>query len=87
MSKKATTKAAAAAPKVSRKRRVKVPRWLRAVGGYFTGSWQELKQVRWTNRRETWGMTLAVTLFSLFFAGLILGLDSLFHYLFKEILL
>jgi preprotein translocase SecE subunit len=87
VSKKATTKAAAAAPKTSAKRRIKAPRWLRAIGGYFKGAWQELRLVRWPNRRSTWGMTLAVILFSGFFAGLILGLDALFHYLFKEILL
>jgi preprotein translocase subunit SecE len=32
-------------------------------------------------------LTLAVILFSVFFAALILGLDTLFRYLFKEILL
>ncbi len=87
MSKKATSKAAKAAPKKSRRLRIKMPGWLRAIGGYFKGAWQELRLVRWPNRRATWGMTLAVILFSLFFAGLILGLDTLFHYLFKEILL
>ena len=59
----------------------------RAIGGYFKGAWQELRQVRWPNRAATWGLTLAVILFSLFFAGIILGLDTAFSYLFKEILL
>lgn len=59
----------------------------RAIGGYFKGAWQELRQVRWTDRPATWGLTLAVILFSFFFAALILGLDSAFSYLFKEILL
>jgi preprotein translocase SecE subunit len=59
----------------------------RAIGGYFAGSWHELRQVRWTNRRATWSLTAAVIMFSLFFAVLILGLDTLFNYLFKEVLL
>lgn len=59
----------------------------RAIGGYFKGAWQELRQVRWPNRSATWGLTLAVILFSMFFAGIILGLDTAFSYLFKEILL
>ena len=70
-----------------KKRRIRLPKWLRAFGGYFKGAWQELRQVRWTNRRATWGLTLAVILFSVFFAAIILGLDTLFQYLFKEILL
>ncbi len=60
---------------------------IRAIGGYFKGAWQELRQVRWPNRAATWSLTLAVILFSLFFAGIILGLDTAFSYLFKEILL
>lgn len=59
----------------------------RAIGGYFRGAWQELKLVHWPNRASTWGLTIAVIMFSLFFAGLILGLDTAFSYLFKEILL
>jgi preprotein translocase SecE subunit len=59
----------------------------RAIGGYFKGAWVELRQVRWPNRRATWSLTVAVIIFSLFFAGLILGLDALFSYIFKEILL
>lgn len=59
----------------------------RAIGGYFKGAWVELRQVRWPNRRASWSLTLAVILFSFFFAGVILGLDALFQYIFKEILL
>lgn len=56
------------------------------IGGYFKGAWVELRQVRWPNRRATWGLTLAVILFSLFFVVLILLLDSLFKYLFELII-
>ena len=59
----------------------------RALGRYFKGSWQELKQVQWPSRHATWGLTLAVILFTLFFAALILALDTGFQYLFNRILL
>lgn len=57
-----------------------------AFGGYFKGAWVELRQVRWPSRRATWGLTLAVILFSAFFVVLILLLDLLFKYLFELIL-
>lgn len=59
----------------------------RMVGGYFKGAWVELRQVRWPDRGATWSLTLAVILFSLFFALVIVGLDAAFSYLFKEVLL
>lgn len=58
-----------------------------AFVSYVRGSWAEIRQVRWPNRRATWGMTLAVILFTVFFATIILLLDAAFQYLFKEILL
>lgn len=58
-------------------------RTLKAIGGYFAGAWYELRQVRWPTRRSTWELTLAVILFSAFFAVIILLLDSLFKYLFE----
>jgi preprotein translocase SecE subunit len=76
---------------VSKKVSEKVPRrWtkpFRAFGGYFKGAWVELRQVRWPNRSATWSLTVAVLLFSAFFALVILGLDAVFSYLFKEVLL
>lgn len=60
---------------------------LGAVGAYFKGAWQELRQVRWPNRRNTWSLTLAVLGFTAFFAVLILLVDAGFQYLFREILL
>lgn len=59
---------------------------LRAVGRYFGGAWYELKQVRWPNRRATWGMTGAMLGFTAFFIVIILLLDALFKYLFDLIL-
>lgn len=57
-----------------------------AILEYFKGAWYELKQVRWPNRRATWGMTMAVLAFTAFFVVLILLLDALFKYLFQLIL-
>lgn len=59
---------------------------LKSIGGYFKGAWVELKQVRWPTRRATWGLTVAVVLFTLFFVGMIVGLDALFKSLFEVIL-
>lgn len=78
----------------SKKAEAKAPRkpaaWtkpFRSVGGYFKGAWVELRQVRWPDRKATWSLTVAVIIFSLFFALVILGLDAVFSYLFKEVLL
>ncbi|MCL2451811.1 preprotein translocase subunit SecE [Candidatus Saccharibacteria bacterium] len=58
-----------------------------AIGRYFRNSWRELRQVRWTNRRSTWALTLAVILFCLFFAGLIMLVDWIFDWTIKEVIL
>jgi preprotein translocase SecE subunit len=81
---KAVSKAKVAKPERTPSRWTKP---FRAVGGYFKGAWVELRQVRWPDRKATWSLTLAVILFSLFFALVILGLDWVFSYLFKEVLL
>ena len=54
--------------------------------GYFKGAWYELRQVRWPSRKSTWGLTLAVILFSLFFVVIIVILDLLFKSLFELII-
>lgn len=56
---------------------------LRAIGRYFKGAWVELGQVRWPDRRATWGMTGALLAFTAFFVVIILLLDAGFKYLFK----
>jgi preprotein translocase subunit SecE len=88
-SKKTPAKKPAKAVKSPEKKRRKlpVPKFLRAIGGYFKGAWQELRQVRWPNRRATWSLTLAVILFSLFWVGIIIGLDSIYSYVFNELIL
>lgn len=66
---------------------VRAPRWLRAIGGYFANSWRELRQVSWPTRKATWSMTLAVLIFTLILAVIILLLDIGFEQLFKRIIL
>jgi preprotein translocase subunit SecE len=56
------------------------------IGGYFKGSWYELRQVRWPDRKSTWSLTLAVLLFTAFFTVLIVLLDDGFKELFKLII-
>lgn len=53
---------------------------------YFKGAWEELRQVRWPNRRATWSLTAAMLIFTAFFVVLILLLDAFFKYIFQLIL-
>jgi len=55
--------------------------------GYFRGAWRELRLVRWPDRRATWGLTIAVIIFSVFFAVLIISLDYGFNELIRKVLL
>ena len=103
MAKEATKDTKSAAAKQSSKKQVtkakknagdkpaRAPRkWtkpFRAIGTYVKGSWYELRQVRWPNRKQTWALTLAVILFSLFFGVVIFLLDFGFTVLFKEVIL
>ncbi len=54
--------------------------------GYFKGAWYELRQVRWPNRRATFGMTAALLIFTGIFATFILLVDLAWENLFKLIL-
>lgn len=83
--KTAVTKSPEKSPKNKPRRKIYNP--FAAFVGYVKGSWDELRQVRWPNRKATWGMTLAVIAFTLFFSAVILILDSLFQILFKDFLL
>ncbi|MCX6728666.1 MAG: preprotein translocase subunit SecE [Candidatus Saccharibacteria bacterium] len=57
-----------------------------SIGGYFKGSWRELRLVRWPNRKATWGLTAAVLIFTGLFVALITFLDWVFSTLFKLII-
>lgn len=59
---------------------------LRPIANYFKGSWYELTQVRWPDRKSTWGMTGALVAFTLFFVIVVLLFDYGFAQLFKLIL-
>jgi len=94
--KAATAKTPKSAPKTSKPaKKARVPkeksffllRPVFAIGRYFRDSWHELRQVRWTNRRATWALTLAVILFSAFFAIFVLLFDNIFQWLVKEVIL
>lgn len=63
-----------------------VSKFSKGFVGYFIGAWTELRQVRWPTRRATWGLSLAVILFSAFFTAMILLLDMLFKSLFEIII-
>ena len=53
---------------------------------YLRDSWQELRQVRWPNRKTTWKMVLAVIIYSALFMVIISLLDLFFSWLFGLIL-
>lgn len=89
--KKEQSRSSAAKTSVSMKRSGTNPlrliaRIFGSIGGYFKGAWYELRQVRWPNRRATWGMTGALLGFTAFFVVFILLIDALFEYLFKLVL-
>ena len=53
---------------------------------YLKGSWAELRQVRWPNRKATWKMVIAVLVYTVLFVALIMLLDMFFGWLFNVIL-
>ena len=63
-----------------------MPRWIRSIGSYFAGSWHELRQVHWPDRRATWSMTGALLVFTAFFTVVTLLLDASFKLLFQRLL-
>ena len=57
-----------------------------AFGRYLKGSWHELRQVRWPNRKVTWKMVLAVFVYTAIVIIFLVALDILFDWLFSLIL-
>lgn len=57
-----------------------------AIGRYFKESWQEIRQVRWPNRKATWKMVFAVLVYTALFVILLVLLDMLFKFIFNQIL-
>ncbi|MDO4759714.1 MAG: preprotein translocase subunit SecE [Candidatus Saccharibacteria bacterium] len=56
------------------------------IGRYFKESWQEIRQVRWPNRKATWKMVFAVLVYTAFFVLILVLLDMLFKFIFNSIL-
>ena len=54
--------------------------------GYFRGAFQEIRQVRWPNRKETWKMTLSVIIYVVILAAAIMLLDALLQFIFNQLL-
>lgn len=82
----ATSSKVVAATPVVKTEKTERKNFFTAIGGYFKGAWEELRQVRWPNRRTTWGLTLAVLVFTGFFVIIIVLLDYGFQWLFERIL-
>lgn len=57
-----------------------------AIGRYIKNSWQEMRQVRWPNRKYTWKMTIAMLVYCVIFLAFIVLLDLLFSLLFNNLL-
>lgn len=58
----------------------------RALGDYFAGSWRELRQVTWPNRRATWALTVAVIVFTVIMTLFIVLIDTGLKLLFERII-
>jgi preprotein translocase SecE subunit len=78
IAKKEKAKEVKKAEKASAKKEKKV--------GYFRGAFQEIRQVRWPNRKETWKMTLSVIVYVVILAVAIILLDVLLQFIFKQLL-
>lgn len=69
------------------KRRLPIPKFLRRFGGYFKGSWQELRQTKWPTRKAAWQLTVAVIIFTTVLMVFIVSIDYLFDLLFQRLVL
>ena len=58
----------------------------RPFGRYVKAAWQEIRQVRWPDRKTTWKMTLSVIIYVIIFAAVIMLLDALFAFIFNKLL-
>ncbi len=56
------------------------------LGRYLRESWEELRQVRWPNRKATWKMVVAVLVYTTIFVVLISLLDLFFKWIFSLII-
>lgn len=56
-----------------------------ALGRYLRDSWRELRMVRWSSRKATWKMALAVLIYCAIFIVFIVILDTFFTFIFNLI--
>lgn len=54
--------------------------------GYFRGAFQEIRQVRWPSRKQTWKMTLSVIVYVVIIAIFIMLLDALLQFIFNRMM-
>lgn len=54
---------------------------------YIRGSWRELRQVTWPNWKQSWRLTWAVLVFSVFFGGIVAVVDYGLDKMFKQLIL
>lgn len=59
----------------------------RLVPSYFINSWNEVRQVTWPGRRETWRLTGTVFVFAIIFGSLIAVVDKGLNAIFKNVIL
>lgn len=64
----------------------KFTRAITAPFRYIRDSWREIRQVRWPNRKSTWGLVGAIFIYSAFFIVLVMLLDALFNFIFSKII-
>ena len=57
-----------------------------AIGRYIKESFQEVRQVRWPDRKSTWKITISVILYVLLVAAIIMLLDAFFTFVFSKLL-
>jgi len=57
-----------------------------ALGRYIKGSWEEIRQVSWPNRKATWKLVGAIFIYAAFFIILVMILDALFNFIFSNII-
>ena len=67
--------------------KVPVPKPLKKLGAYISGSFAELRQVQWPSRKLSINYTVSVIIFSLLFSLILTGLDWVFTELVKKVLL
>lgn len=69
-------------------KKIKMPKSLKGKSpfrGYFVGSWQEIRRVKWPDRKTSWKLTFSVLVFSVVFSAFLAGLDYAFEQLAKVI--